>query len=93
MSFVDRSFEEVCALMDRAGDAIDLFVEHATDYRICDLFEENTLMNSGSSSGCGASSNLRKNIEDLSTGLAPGKHSRSYCHFSFLFPVLHTIFN
>lgn len=36
----DRSFEEVCAIMDRTGDVAELLVEHATDFRMCDLLEE-----------------------------------------------------
>jgi hypothetical protein len=28
---VDRSFEEVCAVMDRTGDVAELLVEHGTD--------------------------------------------------------------
>uniref|UniRef100_A0A1B0GKV4 PDZ domain-containing protein n=1 Tax=Lutzomyia longipalpis TaxID=7200 RepID=A0A1B0GKV4_LUTLO len=39
-SLIDRSFEEVCAVMDRTEDVVDLLVEHATDYRICDLLED-----------------------------------------------------
>jgi hypothetical protein len=31
VSLVDRSFEEVCAVMDRAGEVAELVVEHATD--------------------------------------------------------------
>lgn len=36
----DRSFEEVCSVMDRTGDTVELLVEHATDLRMCDLLEE-----------------------------------------------------
>ncbi|XP_045463479.1 regulating synaptic membrane exocytosis protein 2 isoform X2 [Harmonia axyridis] len=43
VSLIDRSFEEVCAIMDRTGDFVELSVEHATDLRICDLFDEPTL--------------------------------------------------
>lgn len=28
---VDRSFEEVCAVMDRTGEVAELLVEHGTD--------------------------------------------------------------
>ena len=31
VSLVDRSFEEVCAVMDRTGDVAELLVEHGTD--------------------------------------------------------------
>ncbi|XP_002035092.2 regulating synaptic membrane exocytosis protein 1 [Drosophila sechellia] len=41
MSLIDRSFEEVCSIMDRTGDVVELLVEHATDFRMCDLFDEN----------------------------------------------------
>lgn len=41
MSLIDRSFEEVCAIMDRTGDMVDLLVEHATDFRMCDLLDDN----------------------------------------------------
>jgi len=27
--------------MDRTGDIVELLVEHATDFRMCDLFDEN----------------------------------------------------
>lgn len=40
VQLTDRSFEEVCAVMDRAGDMVELLVEHATDLRMCDLLEE-----------------------------------------------------
>uniref|UniRef100_A0A1B0G406 PDZ domain-containing protein n=1 Tax=Glossina morsitans morsitans TaxID=37546 RepID=A0A1B0G406_GLOMM len=41
MSLIDRSFEEVCSIMDHTGDVVELLVEHATDFRMCDLFDEN----------------------------------------------------
>ncbi|XP_044762020.1 regulating synaptic membrane exocytosis protein 1 isoform X2 [Coccinella septempunctata] len=40
VSLIDRSFEEVCAIMDRTGDVVELLVEHPTDLRMCDLFDE-----------------------------------------------------
>uniref|UniRef100_A0A1I8P2R3 Regulating synaptic membrane exocytosis protein 2 n=1 Tax=Stomoxys calcitrans TaxID=35570 RepID=A0A1I8P2R3_STOCA len=49
MSLIDRSFEEVCSIMDRTGDIVELLVEHATDFRMCDLFDEN--LPPGSSGG------------------------------------------
>lgn len=72
MSLVDRSFEEVCAIMDRTGDTVELLVEHAADFRMCDLLDDERPMNPGSSSGSGPSSNLRKSTDDPSSGLAPG---------------------
>lgn len=68
-SLVDRSFEEVCAIMDRTGDTVELLVEHAADFRMCDLLDESTPLNPGSGSGTGGSG--RKPAEDLS-GLIPG---------------------
>lgn len=44
VSLVDRSFEEVCSIMDRTGDVVELLVEHASDFRMCDdLFEDNSM--------------------------------------------------
>ncbi|XP_071057526.1 regulating synaptic membrane exocytosis protein 2 isoform X2 [Onthophagus taurus] len=40
VSLIDRSFEEVCGIMDRTGDVIELLVEHATDLRMCDLLDD-----------------------------------------------------
>lgn len=40
VSLIDRSFEEVCAIMDRTGDMVELLVEHATDLRMCDLLDD-----------------------------------------------------
>ncbi|XP_061500845.1 regulating synaptic membrane exocytosis protein 2 isoform X1 [Anopheles gambiae] len=39
-SLTDRSFEEVCAIMDRTGDTAELLVEHATDFKMCELLDE-----------------------------------------------------
>lgn len=72
MSLVDRSFEEVCAIMDRTGDTVELLVEHAADFRMCDLLDDTAP--SGSSGG-GANTNPRKNsnVDDIPSGLIPGK--------------------
>lgn len=40
VSLTDRSFEEVCAIMDRTGDVAELLVEHATDFGMCDLLDD-----------------------------------------------------
>lgn len=40
VSLIDRSFEEVCSIMDRTGDVVELLVEHATDLRMCDLLDD-----------------------------------------------------
>lgn len=78
MSLVDRSFEEVCAIMDRTGDTVELLVEHAADFRMCDLLDDPPL-NPGSSSGSGPGSNLRKSTDDPSSGLAPGNPLQLLC--------------
>lgn len=31
VSLVDKTFEEVCSIMDRTGDSVDLLVEHGND--------------------------------------------------------------
>lgn len=84
MSLVDRSFEEVCAIMDRTGDTVELLVEHAADFRMCDLLDDPAPLNPGSSSGSGGGSNLRKATDDASSGLAPGNQlkicSNSICY-------------
>lgn len=54
--------------MDRFTDAVELLVEHATDFRMCDLLDEN--FPGGSSSKY----NSRKSGSDaVSLGLIPGK--------------------
>ncbi|XP_025836691.1 regulating synaptic membrane exocytosis protein 2 [Agrilus planipennis] len=40
VSLIDRSFEEVCAIMDRTGDVVELLTEHATDLRMCDILDD-----------------------------------------------------
>lgn len=71
MSLVDRSFEEVCAIMDRTGDTVELLVEHAADFRMCDLLDDSAPPGSGSGGG----NSSRKSIEDSPTlGLVPGMY-------------------
>lgn len=54
--------------MDRFTDVVELLVEHATDFRMCDLLDEN--FPAGSSSKY----NSRKSGSDaVSLGLIPGK--------------------
>lgn len=72
MSLVDRSFEEVCAIMDRTGDTVELLVEHASDFRMCDLLDEGSSMNPGSSGGISSNTNVRKIVDDSNAGLLPG---------------------
>lgn len=77
MSLVDRSFEEVCAIMDRTGETVELLVEHAADFRMCDLLDDSAPPGSGGGGGGGGSSGgnmSRKSIEEPpSPGLVPGK--------------------
>ncbi|XP_014243367.1 regulating synaptic membrane exocytosis protein 1 isoform X2 [Cimex lectularius] len=40
VSLVDKTFEEVCSIMDRTGDTVELLVEHGSDLRMCDLLDE-----------------------------------------------------
>ncbi|XP_065348857.1 regulating synaptic membrane exocytosis protein 1 isoform X3 [Cloeon dipterum] len=40
VSLIDKSFEEVCAVMDRAGDAAELVIEHFPDMRMTDLLDD-----------------------------------------------------
>lgn len=77
---VDRSFEEVCSIMDRTGETVELLIEHATDFRMCDLLDEVSPLNPGSSGGSG--SNTRKMTDDSAPGLAPGNFQKFY--FSIL---------
>ncbi|XP_068081190.1 regulating synaptic membrane exocytosis protein 2 [Anabrus simplex] len=48
---VDKSFEEVCSVMDRAGEKVELLVEHGTDLRMCDLLDDPNAMMPGSRKG------------------------------------------
>lgn len=82
MSLIDRSFEEVCAIMDRTGDVIELLVEHATDFRMCDLLDDAGPPGSSGGGGGGGgsgSSNIhqsgpRKSGDGpVGLGLVPGE--------------------
>lgn len=56
-------------MMDRTGDTVDLLVEHASDFRMCDLLDE-----SGQTGAGGSGNSGRKSSEDqTASGLAPGK--------------------
>lgn len=33
----------MCSIMDRTGDVAELLVEHASDFRMCDLLEDNPM--------------------------------------------------
>lgn len=76
VSLVDRSFEEVCSIMDRTADIAELLVEHASDFRMCDLLEDNNgqqqaaLSSQGSLSQPVIGMSSRKNSD---VGLIPGE--------------------
>lgn len=75
LSLVDRSFEEVCSIMDRTADIAELLVEHASDFRMCDLLEDNgsqqvSLNSQGNLSNPIINVNQRKNSD---VGLIAGK--------------------
>lgn len=72
VSLVDRSFEEVCSIMDRTGDIAELLVEHASDFRMCDLLEDNPMpqLNNPNASNV-VNSSQRKNSDVI--GLVAGE--------------------
>lgn len=71
VSLIDRSFEEVCSIMDRTGDVIELLVEHATDFRMCDLLDDSAPPGTG---GNNHNSGPRKSGDGaVGLGLVPGK--------------------
>lgn len=95
MSLVDRSFEEVCAIMDRTGETVELLVEHAADFRMCDLLDDSAPPGSGSVGGGGgggsaSGSNSRKSVEEPpSPGLVPGKYYKLLLAWGFPFRWFH----
>lgn len=81
MSLIDRSFEEVCSIMDHTGDAVDLLVEHATDFRMCDLLDENLPPGACGYSGQTPSGSPRKSGDGpVGLGLIQGKLQRTLKH-------------
>lgn len=76
VSLVDRSFEEVCSIMDRTADIAELLVEQSTDFRMCDLLDDNNGQQQGGPSSQAGLSNpvtgmsSRKNSD---VGLIPGE--------------------
>lgn len=66
--------------MDRTGDVVDLLVEHATDFRMCDLLDDPPPGSGGNQSG------PRKSGGDATgLGLVPGEfHSRRLFRKYFL---------
>lgn len=83
VSLIDRSFEEVCSIMDRTGDVVELHVEHATDFRMCDLLEDGI---PPGGTGGGSQSGPRKSGDGpIGLGLVAGKYK---CHcFVYLFKI------
>ncbi|XP_050526479.1 regulating synaptic membrane exocytosis protein 1 isoform X2 [Daktulosphaira vitifoliae] len=51
ISLANRSFEEVCGIIDRSGDVVELLVEQGYELRICDLLDEPGPMTSRKNSG------------------------------------------
>lgn len=85
VSLVDRSFEEVCSIMDRTGDIAELLVEHASDFRMCDLLEDNPQPQPISIASNSINSSSRKSGEVV--GLVAGKLAK-ILSFCFLFNEL-----
>lgn len=76
VSLVDRSFEEVCSIMDRVTEVVELVVEHATDFRMCDLLDDNFAGAAGGISTGASKYTARKSASDaVSLGLIPGRFS------------------
>lgn len=76
MSLVDRSFEEVCSIMDRTTDVAELLVEHASDFRMCDLLEDNNGTQQGIQNPQGGLNNPVINInsrKNSDVGLSAGE--------------------
>lgn len=71
-SLIDRSFEEVCTIMDRTGDVAELLVEHSTDLRLSDLLEDGP-GGTGGAPGAGASGPRKSGDGPVGLGLVAGK--------------------
>lgn len=72
--------------MDRTGDVIELLVEHATDFRMCDLLDDNGPSGSG---GNNYNSGPRKSGDGaVGLGLVPGKHKP----YSIYLALLHSVY-
>lgn len=72
-SLIDRSFEEVCTIMDRTGDVAELLVEHSTDLRICDLLEDGLPGAGGPGGAPGAGGPRKSGDGPVGLGLVAGK--------------------
>lgn len=73
VSLIDRSFEEVCSIMDRTGDVIELLVEHATDFRMCDLLDDSAPPGSTGGNNNHNSGPRKSGDGAVGLGLVPGK--------------------
>jgi hypothetical protein len=85
MSLVDRSFEEVCSIMDRTGEVCELLVEHATDFRMCDLLEDGGPGGPGGGGGGGfggmaGAGGPRKSGDGAGLGLVAGELKFPHLH-------------
>lgn len=74
---MDRSFEEVCSIMDRTGDTAELLVEHATDFRMCDLLDDNNIQQSLSNT----SNSNQRNINEVAGLVVSGKIGFLYFYY------------
>lgn len=73
--------------MDRTGDVIELLVEHATDFRMCDLLDDSGPPGSGGNS---YNSGPRKSGDGaVGLGLVPGKHKTIQNVLLFLYLKLY----
>lgn len=66
VSLVEKTFEEVCSIMDRTGDNVDLLVEHGNDLRMCDLLDEPQPTTARKNSGEGLSIGLEADADSKS---------------------------
>lgn len=79
--------------MDRTGDSVELLVEHASDFRMCDLLDEGPPGSGGSGSGApSGGNNLRKSMDEPpAPGLVPGKYinlsSLRHIHYGIFIPL------
>lgn len=63
--------------MDRCTDVVELLVEHATDFRMCDLLDDNfAAAAAGGLAGSSNKYNARKSGSDaVALGLIPGAYA------------------
>lgn len=72
--------------MDRCTDVVELLVEHATDFRMCDLLDDNfTAAAAGGLAGASNKYNARKSGSDaVALGLIPGAYETIFIVSSWL---------